>query len=231
MAARRSLHSLLSACRLSSALHSKNDAGLHQTLQCRSLSSPDASLSPSGGSILPHSIRKCNSIRGNVSSFRRGFSTTTTRKPDFRQNREGEEDDDGEEGEEDYDDEESGEEGDDSDEEDVVSDSVAGSEMSDADKAEEAAAIGYRVIGQLQPSERPFKPWEPVFAVIQVGSHQFKVCNRDCIYTEKLKWCEVNDKLILSKVLMLGSKTQTIIGRPILPSAEVHAVVEEHVSG
>lgn len=29
---------------------------------------------------------------------------------------------------------------------------------------------------------------------------------------------------------MVGSKTQTIIGRPILPDAAVHAVVEEHVS-
>lgn len=36
-------------------------------------------------------------------------------------------------------------------------------------------------------------------------------------------------QLILNKVLMLGSKTQTIIGRPILPEAAVHAVVEEHV--
>lgn len=37
-------------------------------------------------------------------------------------------------------------------------------------------------------------------------------------------------QLILNKVLMLGSKAQTIIGRPILPDASVHAVVEEHVS-
>jgi hypothetical protein len=29
---------------------------------------------------------------------------------------------------------------------------------------------------------------------------------------------------------MLGTSTQTIIGRPILPDAAVHAVVEEHVS-
>lgn len=96
------------------------------------------------------------------------------------------------------------------------------------DKIEEAANIGYKVIGPLEPSDRPFKAYEPVFAVVQIGSHQFKVSNRDCIYVEKLKYCEVNDKLILNKVLMLGSPTQTIIGRPILPEAAVHAVVEEH---
>lgn len=96
------------------------------------------------------------------------------------------------------------------------------------DKIEEAANIGYKVIGPLEPSDRPFKPYEPVFAIVQIGSHQFKVSNRDCIYVEKLKYCEVNDKMILNKVLMVGSPTQTIIGRPILPEAAVHAVVEEH---
>jgi ribosomal protein L21 len=37
-------------------------------------------------------------------------------------------------------------------------------------------------------------------------------------------------QLILNKVLFLGSPSQTIIGRPIVPDAAVHAVVEEHVS-
>nr|XP_043625065.1 50S ribosomal protein L21, mitochondrial [Erigeron canadensis] len=101
-------------------------------------------------------------------------------------------------------------------------------EYSPEEKETEAAAIGYKVLGQLQRSDRVFKPYEPVFAVIQIGAHQFKVSNGDCIYTEKLKFCEVHDKLILNKVLMLGSKTQTMIGRPILPEAAVHAVVEEH---
>ncbi|KAK2642113.1 hypothetical protein Ddye_023876 [Dipteronia dyeriana] len=93
---------------------------------------------------------------------------------------------------------------------------------------EEAAEIGYKVVGPLQKSERVFKQYEPVFAVVQVGSHQFKISNRDSIYVEKLKFCEVNDKLILNKVLLLGSANQTIVGRPIVPEAAVHAVVEEH---
>ncbi|GMH05446.1 hypothetical protein Nepgr_007286 [Nepenthes gracilis] len=96
------------------------------------------------------------------------------------------------------------------------------------EKIKEAADIGYKVTGQLQRSDRVFKPYEPVFAIVQIGSHQFKVSNGDCIYTERLKYCEVNDKLILNKVLLLGSKSQTIVGRPIVPDAAVHAVVEEH---
>ncbi|MFS7978896.1 putative ribosomal protein L21 [Helianthus anomalus] len=106
--------------------------------------------------------------------------------------------------------------------------SVVEREYSLEERESEAAAIGYKVIGQLQRSDRVFKAYEPVFAVIQIGAHQFKVSNGDCIHTEKLKLCEVNDKIILNKVLMLGSKTQTMIGRPVLPEAAVHAVVEEH---
>ncbi|CAA0817919.1 50S ribosomal protein L21- mitochondrial [Striga hermonthica] len=100
--------------------------------------------------------------------------------------------------------------------------------LSARDKEKEAAEIGYTVIGPLQESDQVFKPYEPVFAVVQIGSHQFKVSNGDSIYVERLKHCDVNDKLVLNKVLMLGSQTQTIIGRPILPDAAVHAVVEEH---
>lgn len=36
------------------------------------------------------------------------------------------------------------------------------------EKEAEAAAIGYQVIGPLQKSDRVFKPYEPVFAVVQV---------------------------------------------------------------
>lgn len=36
-------------------------------------------------------------------------------------------------------------------------------------------------------------------------------------------------QLILNKVLLVGSSSQTIVGRPTVPSAVVQAVVEEHV--
>ncbi|XVE51340.1 hypothetical protein DITRI_Ditri02bG0032200 [Diplodiscus trichospermus] len=111
---------------------------------------------------------------------------------------------------------------------DEVSDGEAEKNEAPSGKEAEATAIGYKVVGALQRSDRVFKEYEPVFAVVQIGSHQFKVSNGDCIFTERLKFCEVHDKLILNKVLLLGSPTQTIIGRPILPDAAVHAVVEEH---
>ncbi|ESR62584.1 hypothetical protein CICLE_v10016378mg [Citrus x clementina] len=129
-------------------------------------------------------------------------------------------------------------EGEDEDEE-TADESYEGEEIGDTvpdlgreytleEKEAEAAEIGYKVLGPLRKSDRVFKKYEPAFAVVQIGSHQFKVSNGDSIFTERLKFCEVNDKLILNKVLLLGSQHQTIIGRPMVPDAAVHAVVEEH---
>lgn len=140
----------------------------------------------------------------------------------------GSESDDGSDEDDDDDDDETDYEDDDDDDDGVVGGSGVKRVYTAEEKESEAANIGYKVIGQLQESDRVFKDYEPVFAVIQIGSHQFKVSNGDCIYTEKLKFCDVHDKIILNKVLMLGSKTQTMIGRPVLPEAAVHAVVEEH---
>lgn len=127
-------------------------------------------------------------------------------------------------------DEDENDEGYDSSEDDGISVSSRGmqKEYTKEEKEAEAAAIGYKVVGPLDQSKGVFKPYEPVFAVVQIGSHQFKVSNGDSIFTERLKFCDVNDKLILNKVLLLGSSSQTIVGRPTVPSAVVQAVVEEH---
>lgn len=41
-------------------------------------------------------------------------------------------------------------------------------EYSLEESAAEAEAIGYKVVGPLQKTDRVFKPYEPVFAVVQV---------------------------------------------------------------
>ncbi|KAL2621401.1 hypothetical protein R1flu_001606 [Riccia fluitans] len=90
-----------------------------------------------------------------------------------------------------------------------------------------AEEIGYKVLGPYVPDGAKIKP-QSLFAVIQVGSHQFKVSAGDMIYTEKLKHADINDELSLNKVLLLGSLKQTVIGRPVIPDAAVIAAVEEH---
>lgn len=88
--------------------------------------------------------------------------------------------------------------------------------------------IGYRVINRYTSEDFGRNKRPTAFAVVQIGSHQFKVSPNDLIYTEKLKFADINDKLMLHKVLLLGSKSQTIVGRPHVPKAAVFAVVEEH---
>ncbi|CAI5519774.1 unnamed protein product, partial [Closterium sp. Naga37s-1] len=61
-----------------------------------------------------------------------------------------------------------------------------------------------------------------------VGSHQFKVTPGDAIYVEKLNFAHVNDVVHLEKVLLIGSPSESLIGRPTLPGAFVSALVEEH---
>ena len=51
------------------------------------------------------------------------------------------------------------------------------------------------------------------FAVVEVGSHQFKVVPGDVIITEKINGVDVNDKLSFSSVMMLGSAAETIVGQ------------------
>lgn len=65
-----------------------------------------------------------------------------------------------------------------------------------------------------------------VFAVVEVGGTQFKVTPDDVIVTERLRGVDVNDKLALPRVLLLGSEEQTVIGRPYVPEAYVTVAVE-----
>ena len=72
------------------------------------------------------------------------------------------------------------------------------------------------------------KPPAEIFGVVKVGAQQFKVVPDDLIVVEKLGEAKVNDPVVLSEVMMLGTAERTIIGRPSVPGAAVHAVVEEH---
>ncbi|KAK8943721.1 hypothetical protein KSP40_PGU002730 [Platanthera guangdongensis] len=101
----------------------------------------------------------------------------------------------------------------------------------------EAAEIGYSVVGPLTLSENPFKLYEPAFAIVQIGSHQFKVCNGDSIFTERLKYCEVNDKnghgegtvQTVVKVVMVtvGSRKIVFATDPCCAGIGFHFIYEE----
>jgi large subunit ribosomal protein L21 len=74
------------------------------------------------------------------------------------------------------DDEDYEEEMDDSGEDESVGNSSASGlkrEYSPEEREAEAAAIGYKVVGPLERSDRVFKPYEAVFAVVQVRFRHF----------------------------------------------------------
>jgi large subunit ribosomal protein L21 len=65
------------------------------------------------------------------------------------------------------------------------------------------------------------------FAIVHVGGTQYKLMKGDTVMTQKLEGAEVGKEIILQKVLLIGSKSWTAIGTPLLERARVHAVVEE----
>lgn len=85
------------------------------------------------------------------------------------------------------------------------------------------------IINKYLPNKPKPPPREEIFAVVVVGSRQYIVIPGRWIYTQRLKGANVNDKIVLNKVLLVGTKSSTYIGKPIVTNAAVHAVVEEQL--
>jgi len=65
------------------------------------------------------------------------------------------------------------------------------------------------------------------FAVVHIGGTQYKLIKGDVVMTQKLEGADVGREILLPKVLLIGTKTWTAIGTPLLENARVHAMVEE----
>ncbi|MGV7468114.1 bL21 family ribosomal protein, partial [Mycobacterium kansasii] len=64
------------------------------------------------------------------------------------------------------------------------------------------------------PKERPPRPLvEEIFAVVMIGSRQYIVFPGRRINTQRLKGASANDKIVLNKVLLVGTKDKTYIGK------------------
>lgn len=66
------------------------------------------------------------------------------------------------------------------------------------------------------------------FAVVEIQGAQHKVTADDIVFVNWLHGPNVNDVISLDRVMLLGSRYQTIVGRPYVPGASVLAAVEEH---
>ncbi|KAJ6757927.1 50S RIBOSOMAL PROTEIN L21 CHLOROPLASTIC [Salix koriyanagi] len=86
----------------------------------------------------------------------------------------------------------------------------------------EPAATQVVEVAKEEPPKR-----EEIFAVVMVGSRQYIVIPGRWLYVQRLKGADVNDKVTLNKVLLVGTRTSAYIGKPVVTNASVHAVVEE----
>lgn len=69
-----------------------------------------------------------------------------------------------------------------------------------------------------------------MFAVIELGGHQYRVRVGDRIQVEKLPLA-AGEAVEIDRVLMVGEGDQVQIGRPVVPEARVRATVLGHVKG
>ncbi|KAF3496832.1 hypothetical protein DY000_02052946 [Brassica cretica] len=81
----------------------------------------------------------------------------------------------------------------------------------------------------MSPKEMRFLLCNEIFIISliqQVGGRQYIVFPGRYLYTQRLKDANVDDQIVLNKVLLVGTKTHTYIGKPVVTNATVHAVVE-----
>ncbi|KAL8110874.1 large ribosomal subunit protein bL21c [Apium graveolens] len=105
----------------------------------------------------------------------------------------------------------------------AVVESESGPETGSGPELEEAQVVESQVVEESSDEAKK----EGVFAVVMIGGRQYIVFPGRFLYTQRLKGANVNDKVILNKVLLVGTKTSTYLGQPVVPNAAVHAVVEE----
>jgi len=65
------------------------------------------------------------------------------------------------------------------------------------------------------------------FAIVDVHNIQHKVTQDDLVMVSHKKHWKVGARIVLDKVLLLGTKLYTLIGRPFVPGVRVHCTVEE----
>jgi large subunit ribosomal protein L21 len=69
-----------------------------------------------------------------------------------------------------------------------------------------------------------------MYAVIQTGGKQYKICPGEVLRVEKLN-AEVSSEIEIPEVLMVVDKNKTEIGKPVVKAAKVKAQILEHGLG
>lgn len=89
-----------------------------------------------------------------------------------------------------------------------------------------SSASPYSIV-QHQDSDNHVDGVPESFAVVKLSGTQYKVTLNDVVTTHKIKGVRVGEKVEIDEVLLVGTRDQTTVGRPLIPGAKVIATVEE----
>lgn len=88
-----------------------------------------------------------------------------------------------------------------------------------AEKETQKLVVHNPAVGiEMQPNERE------IFAVLEIAGFQFKVVADDQVVCEYLEDYDINEHIVFDKVLMVGTKDYTSIGRPFVETAKVFII-------
>lgn len=68
---------------------------------------------------------------------------------------------------------------------------------------------------------------EEKFAVFSLLGKQFKVTKDDVIVTDKMENIDIGQKIDINDVMLVGSRSGTLVGAPVVAGARVQLEVEE----
>ena len=69
---------------------------------------------------------------------------------------------------------------------------------------------------------------DKAFAVIAFSGKQYKCVEDDLLICDRQDNLDIGDEIVIDDVLLIGTGTETIVGRPLVQSASVRAVCEQH---
>jgi len=69
-----------------------------------------------------------------------------------------------------------------------------------------------------------------MFAIVQIGGHQYKVRENDTIFVDRLAE-DADEKVSFDRVMLVANDGDVQVGTPVLDSASVEASVNQHLKG
>ena len=67
-----------------------------------------------------------------------------------------------------------------------------------------------------------------MYAIVEIGGHQYKVAENDLIYVDHLA-NDVDEKVDFDRILLVSDDKKVHVGKPVVEGAKIQATVVDHV--